>query len=142
MSSARFAWDWDRAGQALSALCIVHCVALPLVLGFLPSAAAELLEGEAVHRGLLAFVAATALAAFVPGVRRHRRGSVLVLAAVALGLLASAGFLLPEDGSGLTEVLETGLTLGGGVLLASAHWRNRTLCRACCEPAARPAPAA
>ena len=48
---------------------------------------------------------------------------------LGLVLLGGAAFLLPE---GLNESLETGLTLGGGVLLAVAHARNRTLCRECC----------
>jgi hypothetical protein len=68
----------------------------------------------------------------LPGFRQHRRLSVLVLAAVALGLLASAAFLLPETGSEGLEAAETGLTLGGGVLMAVTHRRNRTLCRLCC----------
>jgi peptidoglycan/LPS O-acetylase OafA/YrhL len=134
LSAQRSSSFWDWAGQGLSALCIAHCIALPLVLGLLPAAAAEFLEGEAIHRGLLAFVVGTAAAAFWPGFRQHRRLSVPALAAVALGLLGSAAFLLPDGGSEGLEAVETGLTLGGGVLLAAAHRRNRTLCRSCCEP--------
>ncbi len=137
LSTARPAAPWDGLGQVLSALCIAHCVVLPLVLGLLPAAIAELLEGEAVHQGLIAFVALTALTAFLPGYRLHRRGSVAGLAAVALTLLVAAAFLLPEGEGGLIEAAETGLTLGGGVLMAAAHWRNRALCRACCEPRPR-----
>ncbi|WP_373564371.1 MerC family mercury resistance protein, partial [Myxococcus sp. CA039A] len=33
-------------GQLLSALCVVHCVVLPAVLGLLPAAAARWLGGE------------------------------------------------------------------------------------------------
>jgi hypothetical protein len=134
LSATRPAASWDGLGQVLSTLCIAHCLALPLVLGLLPAAAAEILEGEAVHQGLIAFVAFTAVVAFLPGYRVHRRGSVVGLAAVALILLVSAAFLLPEEGGGLLEGAETSLTLGGGVLMAAAHWRNRALCRACCEP--------
>lgn len=122
---------WDALGQLLSSLCIAHCVVLPGVLGFLPAATAELLEGESVHRGLIAFVVLSALAAFVPGYRRHRRASVVGLAVAALVLLASAAFLLPEEAEGW----ETGLTLAGGVLMAGAHARNRTLCRSAAGPA-------
>lgn len=127
-------WDW--AGQVLSTLCIAHCLVLPLVLGLLPAAAAELLEGELVHQALIVFVGGTALAAFVPGFRVHRRVSVLLLATAALTLLVGAAFLLPEESFELSEAAETGLTLGGGALMAWAHWRNRTLCRECCTPRA------
>jgi len=121
---------WDAVGQFLSALCLAHCLALPVVLGLLPAAAAEFLEGEGVHRGLLGFVVVSAAGAFVPGYRRHGRASVLGFAGVALGLLCTAAFLVPEE----AEALETGLTLAGGVLMAVAHARNRTLCRQCCAP--------
>lgn len=129
--------SWDWVGQGLSTLCIAHCVGLPLVLGFLPAATAEFLEGEAVHRGLIAFVVGTAAIAFWPGFRVHRRVSVVALAVLGVFLLGSAAFLLPEEGGEGLEALETGLTLGGGVLMAVAHWRNRTLCRSCCEPRER-----
>ncbi|HEX8697193.1 MAG TPA: MerC domain-containing protein [Myxococcaceae bacterium] len=134
LRAARPAVTWDGLGQVLSALCIGHCVGLPLVLALLPAAVAEILEGEAVHQGLIAFVVFTALLAFLPGYRVHQRGSVVGLAVVALTLLVSAAFLLPEEGGRLVEATEMGLTLGGGVLMAIAHWRNRALCRACCEP--------
>ncbi len=114
----------------MSALCISHCVLLPLALGFLPVATSEVLAGEALHQGLVLFVMLCAGMAFVPGWRRHRRSEVLGLAVSGLVLLGGAAFLLPE---GLSESLETGLTLGGGVLLAVAHARNRTLCRECCD---------
>ena len=121
--------SWDGLGQLLSALCISHCVLLPLALGFLPAATTELLEGESLHQGLVFVVVLCAGMAFVPGWRRHRRVEVPGLAVMGLVLLGVAAFLLPER---VSESLETGLTLGGGVLLAVAHARNRTLCRECC----------
>ncbi|MDY7224843.1 MerC domain-containing protein [Hyalangium rubrum] len=135
--SARPSASWDWVGQALSALCIVHCVALPLMWGLLPSAAAEMLEGEWLHQALIGFVGITALAAFVPGFFLHRRVSVPGLAVLALVLLFGAAFLLPEEHEGF-EAFETGLTLGGGALMTCAHWRNRMLCRECCAPPAPP----
>ena len=125
---------WDGVGQFLSALCIVHCVLLPMVLGLLPVAVAGVLEDEAIHHWLLALVAVSALAAFVPGWRVHRRASALGLAALGVGLLAGGAFLVPEDAAGPWE---TGLTLLGGGVMAVAHGRNRTLCRDCCPPEAR-----
>lgn len=119
---------WDAVGQFFSALCLAHCLVLPVVLGLLPAAAAELLEGEGVHRGLIGFVIVSAGAAFVPGFRRHRSASVMGLAVAALGLLCAGAFLVPEG----AEALETGFTLAGGLLMAVAHARNRTLCRTCC----------
>ncbi len=116
-------------GQLLSALCVVHCVVLPAVLGLLPAAAARWLSGEQTHQGLLALALMGALAAFIPGWRLHRRRVVPVLAVSGLTMLASGAFLVPEG-----EGWELGLNLGGGLLMAVAHGRNRALCRECCPP--------
>jgi len=118
-------------GQLLSALCVVHCVVLPAVLGLLPAAAARWLGGEETHQGLLALALMGALAAFIPGWRVHRRVGVPVLAVSGLMMLAAGAFLVPE---GVGEGWEVGLTLGGGLLMAVAHGRNRALCRECCPP--------
>lgn len=120
---------WDGVGQLLSALCIVHCILLPVVLGLLPVAVAGVLAHESVHRWLLALVATSALASFVPGWRRHRRTSAAGLAVLGGALLVGGAFLVPEDATGPWE---TGLTLAGGLVMAAAHGRNRSLCRDCC----------
>jgi peptidoglycan/LPS O-acetylase OafA/YrhL len=124
---------WDGVGQLLSTLCIVHCVLLPLVLAFLPVALATTLEEEAVHHGLLALVGVSALAAFVPGWRVHRRASAPVLAALGVALLVGGAFAVPEEAAGPWE---PGLTLVGGAVMVVAHGRNRSLCRDCCPPEA------
>ncbi|MCP3142567.1 MerC domain-containing protein [Pyxidicoccus xibeiensis] len=131
--NAPVASRWDGLGQLVSALCIVHCVGVPLVLGLLPAAVAGLLEDEAVHHWLLLLVTVTALAAFVPGWRHHRRGSAAALAGVGLALLLGGAFGVPEDASGPWEM---GLTLAGGGVMALAHRRNHALCRDCCPPEA------
>ncbi len=123
---------WDSVGQAVSGLCIAHCVLLPLVLGLLPLAAAELLEAEGVHHALIVLAAVGALAAFIPGWRLHRDTWVPALAALGLALLASGAFLVPEAETSIPW--ETFLTLGGGVGMALAHGRNRSLRRRCCPP--------
>ncbi|AGC44717.1 hypothetical protein MYSTI_03405 [Myxococcus stipitatus DSM 14675] len=121
---------WDGWGQVLSALCVVHCVALPAVFGLLPAAAAGWLSGEGTHQGLLVLALAGALAAFIPGWRLHRRAAVPMLGIAGLSLLAAGAFLVPE---GASEGWEMGLTLAGGAVMAVAHGRNRALCRDCCE---------
>ncbi|QSQ27424.1 MerC domain-containing protein [Pyxidicoccus parkwayensis] len=120
---------WDGVGQFLSALCIVHCVVLPLVLGLLPVAVSGVMEGEAVHRWLLVPVVTSALVAFLPGWRLHRRASAPGLAVLGLMLLSAGAFLVPE---GATGPWETVLTLSGGVVMVMAHACNRSLCRDCC----------
>jgi hypothetical protein len=129
---------WDGVGQLVSTLCMVHCVLLSGVLAFLPVALAEALEDESVHHGLLVLVAVSALAAFGPGWRLHRRASPPLLAALGLALLLGAALAVPED---TTLPWEAGLTLAGGGVMVLAHARNRALSRDCCPPEAARAPA-
>jgi hypothetical protein len=113
----------DDLGQALGALCLAHCLLLPLLLGLAPVLLAPLHESEAVHLGLTLSALLCALRAFLPGYRRHRSHALLLLAGVA-GLLLVAGALGPHG-----HVLVTASGVGGGLLLVLAHGFNRALCR-------------
>ena len=119
----------DAAGIGLSALCVAHCLLLPVAAAAAPlglPAAGELtgLGHDGAH--LIFFFLALPLAAagFIWGGRIARAGW-RTFAAGALGLaLMAAGFahLIEFRGS------ETSLTLVGVALLAGAHlanWRSR-----------------
>lgn len=115
-----------RAGDALalslSSLCLLHCLALPLVASLLPLAGAWA-EAAWVHWAF-AFVAAP-LSAYTL-TRPHPRGlpvGALLLAAVGASLLFAGAAEFPR------HELETPITVTGGLLLAAAHvlnWRRRT----------------
>lgn len=113
----------DTLGQALSALCLVHCMATPLVLSLLP-AAASVLGGF--HPVLLAGVAAVAVWAFVPGYRRHRRAQPALLALAGIALLALATLVFHG------QVWDAVFSVAGAAVMMVAHWRNRVLQRTCC----------
>ncbi|NBC14995.1 MAG: MerC family mercury resistance protein [Gammaproteobacteria bacterium] len=116
---------WDLAGIGASLLCILHCVATPVMAVALP--AAELLERPA-HTAFAVGILCIGLLAFIPGYRRHRRWPVVLLALLGFGLL-SAGVVLPPGTLG--EGAEKALTLLGGALLITAHLRNGYLCKVC-----------
>jgi hypothetical protein len=113
----------DTLGQVLSAVCAVHCVATPVVLALLPSAASVL--GGA-HPVLFALVLGVALWAFLPGYRCHHRLAIPALAAGGLAFLGLAAFLFHE-----LPWLDTGLSLVGAGLMMAAHWMNRSALRTC-----------
>ena len=109
----------DAAGIALSALCLLHCLAVPLVAtGALAWAASE-----RVHLGLTAALGAVVLAVALPGFRRHRQPVVPVLLALGLIGLVSAVAL----GEGIGETGETALTALGSVALVAGHLLNLRL---------------
>jgi uncharacterized membrane protein (DUF485 family) len=118
----------DSIGMALSLLCMVHCLAFPLLLSFAP-AVMKLLPGDDVtHRCLTVGIGFAGLLAFCPGYRQHRRAWILILFAAGMTLISCAALL----GEGvLTSFGEAAITVGGSCLLVAAHWFNRSFCRSC-----------
>jgi hypothetical protein len=112
----------DGAAAALSSLCLLHCLLLPLGLGLAPALSG--LSGEAlhgpiwVHWALLALAAPVSVYALWRGVETHGDGRPWKL--------ALAGFLLMALGAWLhgQAPLEQLLTVLGGLMVAFAHWRN------------------
>ena len=113
----------DLWGQALSLLCLVHCLATPIVLMLAP-ALAGFLGGW--HPVLLAGVMLTAAWAFVPGYRYHRSKAVLGFALGGVTLLATGVLVFHEH-----FFIETALTVSGAALMLAAHWKNRQLAKSC-----------
>ena len=116
---------WDAAGIGASLLCILHCVATPLLLVVLP--ALEVLERQT-HAFFALSILCIGLLAFVPGYRRHRRWRVVLLGLVGFGMLSS-GVLVPE--AAMSETAEVVLTVLGGATLITAHLRNAYFCQLC-----------
>ena len=108
---------FDASAIGLSGLCLIHCLALPLLAASLPLAGVWA-EAEWVHK--LFVIAALPLSGFVI-FRAVSQGGPLAFvwpACAGLVLLATAAFFPAA------EDWETPLTVAGGVLLAGAHvWR-------------------
>jgi hypothetical protein len=124
-----YAAYWDKLGIAGSGLCLIHCLALPVVVGILPGLGIAFLADEIVHQLLAFLLIAFAALAFIPGYRRHHDKRVLLLMATGLGLILFAtwgGALVDLHGAG-----ETVLSAAGSVLLISAHLLNHSFCRSC-----------
>lgn len=112
---------FDSLAISASALCLAHCLLLPLVLLLVPTLAVFLTIPESFHLWALAFAVPTSLLALGLGHRQHHRA--------APGLIASAGLLLLVAGVFLTssEIEETVVTVLGSVLLSVGHvlnWRG------------------
>lgn len=112
----------EAAAASASILCLVHCLALPLLL-LLPGILGLWFLSESFHIAAFAFIVPSALAAFMLGYRRHH-ALTPALCGMA-GIILLAGALVP----GISEIAETGLTVVGSLLLLAGHglnWRKRT----------------
>ncbi|WP_066681603.1 MerC domain-containing protein [Sphingomonas sp. CCH9-E2] len=121
---ARLVSWFDGLAVGASVLCLIHCLALPIVIAALPALAARLDLGEGFHLGVLAFALPVSAVALGEGWRRHRGLTPLFVGAAGLVLLA-AGLAFEE-----WVAVETGVTVAGSLLLAGAHvanWRGRGL---------------
>lgn len=112
---------FEKAALAASFLCLVHCLALPLLIAALPPLSRILALPESVHLWLLGFAIPASGGALVAGRARH--GSALPLALGAAGLALLALGALPFGGS----AGETPVTVAGSLALAAAHILNRRL---------------
>lgn len=117
MTRPRLAW-LDGFAISASTLCLIHCLALPLLAAAIP-ALAELLDlGPHFHLLILALAIPASALALAAGYRRH--GLVLpVLAGVAGLLLLAAGTAIAA-----TAIVEVALTVAGSLILAAAHLAN------------------
>ena len=88
---------WDRLGISASALCLVHCVALPFLLAGMPALARfESSLGTGFHIAMAVLVTVTVVPALRGGFKRHRDVPTLAfggwgLTLILIGLLASDG---------------------------------------------------
>lgn len=110
----------DAGAVALSSLCLLHCLALPLLAAALPLFGTWA-EAEWVH---LLFVAIALPLTGYALWRAERRRPLPVLAwataGVGLGLLLAGALALP------THDWETPMTVAGSLLLAATHiWNAR-----------------
>ncbi len=123
MTRSRVKTDWmDRAAVALSALCLLHCLALPLFVAGLPLLSQ--FSDSHWHAQMLLIIVPLSVVALGLGFRHHRSTRVLWGGAAGLLLLILGATL----GHGLgSELLDRGLTILGSLVLAVAHYFNTTL---------------
>jgi hypothetical protein len=114
----------DKAAVTLSGLCLLHCLALPVVLVALPFAG-ELSEGH-LHAQMLVIVVPVSVFAFARGFRVHGNRGVVAFGTLGLALLVIGGTFV-HDRYGLAA--DRALTIAGSLVLAVCHFYNSRLAR-------------
>ena len=109
----------DGAAVGLSALCLIHCLALPLVVAGLPFLA-QFAEGH-LHAQMLVVVVPLSFIALGLGYRHHRNPQIVAAGAVGM-LILTIGATVAHDTLGLAA--DRLFTIVGALVLATAHFYN------------------
>jgi hypothetical protein len=117
--------DWlDGTAVGLSGLCLLHCLALPFVVGALPMLM-PFAEGH-LHTQMLYVAIPLSGIAIGSGYARHRNPRVVFAALAGLALLV-AGATVAHGNLGI--LADRLFTVSGSVVLAAAHLWNGLLSR-------------
>ncbi len=120
----------DGFSISLSGICLVHCLFGPLVVIFLPLMGTSFFTHELFHQMMLVLVVPASIFAMGMGCHKHRKWQVAALGVVGVLVLSFAAFYGHEL---LGEAAEEGLTILGGLILASGHFMNYSHCRSDCH---------
>jgi uncharacterized membrane protein YfcA len=118
----------DRLGIWASTLCIVHCIAAPVVLSLSVVSAHFLPSEERTHRTLALLIALLGVVALIKGYRHHRRLLVVFFMGVGLASIFAGAYWgdrLPSHG------MEVVITFVGSCFMIAAHRLNHTFCNDC-----------
>lgn len=110
--------NWDKFGNFVSLLCLIHCTVLPLIAMVLPL---SVFLDEAVHVWLFIALLPAAIFGAWSGLRHHGDGKPSLLLAAGLALVGAAAFVP------MNTAAEIALTIPGSLLLIAGHTLNRRL---------------
>ena len=130
----------DKFSICLSMCCIMHCLALPVLIVLLPSISSLWINDEIVHVYLVLLAIPISLFAMVKSLKVHNNYKCISLAVIGLLLLIVAIFMhdigsfFGEQGHGeehghdehhgIGELLEKFFTVLGALVLVGAHILN------------------
>jgi hypothetical protein len=108
---------FDRLGIAVSFICLVHCVVLPVFLTTLSFAGMEVLHNRILELGTLLLAVSTGFMAMRNGYLKHEQSGIVVVFVLGMVLMISGNF-------SFTEPFETLCKTAGALLVIGAHIRN------------------
>lgn len=114
----------DNAAVTLSGLCLLHCLALPVLVAALPFLGQ--FSEEHFHFQMLVVVLPVSLVAFTYGFRRHRDRRIVAWGGAGM-LLLVLGATVAHSSYGV--VADRLVTICAVLILAATHYLNNRLSR-------------
>ena len=112
----------DKTGMWTSALCAVHCIALPVLISMSAFSSWAFLHDERVENVVLALSAAIAVTSLGPSYVRHHRKILPIV-------ILLSGFFLIGVSRFWIDVSESIFASSGAALVAAAHVLNHRYCK-------------
>jgi hypothetical protein len=129
IKKAEVADFWDKFGIAVSFLCLIHCIAMPVILILAPTMlAVGIFQEDTTHKILIGFVILAGVLSLIPGYLLHKDMRPLILGSLGVGLMGFATFGLHQW---LGHEWEALIAIPASALLIYAHYRNRKNCKVC-----------
>ena len=132
--------SWDRTGVLIASLCLLHCLALPLLVGLTPAAHhflnTPILEALILISGIL-----VGSASFWTSYKKHRQWGPMGLGLIGISFLSwglisdihRPGHSAPiHDLSSFISTLEIPMLLGGLFMIGGHLW-NQYVCHCFCD---------
>ena len=122
------AMSWDVWGVFFSAVCVLHCLAVPIVILIFPAMGLKILpEEDITHAILFSFILGVAGIAFWTGYRVHGKWRPIIWMAVGLVIILYATFFVHHQ---LGHMWEPLFAIVGSLALIRAHYLNHA-CKKC-----------
>lgn len=110
---------FDKLGICASTLCLIHCLATPILILFFP-AIEDLLgtSAEHFHTALAVIVVSLVLIAVYPQCRRHGHKDIVAIALIGVGFIIGSLFIENHP------LAHHSTTIIGSIFLIIAHFKN------------------
>jgi hypothetical protein len=110
---------WDKIGICASGLCLVHCLATPILLLLFPATKITLLDSHLFHEIFAVIVVSSIMLAVYPHCKKHGHTDIIGIALIGVVLVIISIF--SHD---LPVFVSHGMTIVGSIFLITAHIKN------------------
>src|SRR5688572_14991888 len=112
----------DRTGMWTSALCAVHCIAVPVLISMSAFGSLAFLHNEHMENVVLAISAIVAVSSLIPSyVKHHRKVFPIIILLLGFCLIGMSRLSVGLD--------ESVMAASGAALVATAHFSNFRYCK-------------
>ena len=110
---------WDKIGICASGLCLIHCLATPILLLLMPGFQFSEVYDEHIHELFAVVVVSSIMFAVYPNCRKHGHNDIIFIALTGVVLILISTFF--HD---LPIAISHTITILGSITLITAHIRN------------------